>query len=470
MTDAPAPTAPYGAQLREFETGLLGFVASHGLPTAGVFIEVPERLRVFENVGVVLAKIHPDQRPRSIYLSKFIAAAAAGLFDAALNYLWDETISELRRRVSSYELPYFFDNAVSNPAKRNRLRTAEDLDKIDDSELIDGAHKIGLVSDLGLRHLEYVRYMRNWASAAHPNHNQITGLQLISWLETCILEVINLPQSLIVVEIKQLLANIKSNAITETDAREIPVFFTHLKQDQVNSLAAGFFGIYTARDTTSTTRQNIHLLLRSLWGRVDEATRQHFGVRYGRFVANNDQGQKDLARAFLEIVEAGSYIPEDLRAPELYAALEALLTAHRNANNVNTEAPLARELRRLVGDEGRVPAAVSNQYVRALVEVFLTDGNAIPLDAEPIYLELIDRFDAEQAAHAVLSFTDTRIASRLRVEPVEARFRKLLVMMGHKTTAPAVQELIATLLAFPGPLTTVGGDGTVRRLASTLKR
>lgn len=27
--------------------------------------------------------------------------------------------------------------------------------------------------------------MRNWASTAHPNQNELTGLQLIEWLETC---------------------------------------------------------------------------------------------------------------------------------------------------------------------------------------------------------------------------------------------------------------------------------------------
>ena len=33
-----------------------------------------------------------------------LAAVGAGLFDAALNYLWDETIAEFRRRVARYDL------------------------------------------------------------------------------------------------------------------------------------------------------------------------------------------------------------------------------------------------------------------------------------------------------------------------------------------------------------------------------
>ena len=62
--------------------------------------------------------------------------------------------------------------------------------------------------------LDNIKFMRNWASAAHPNQIELTGLQLISWLETCIKEVISLPLSNITIEIRKLLYNIKNNEIT----------------------------------------------------------------------------------------------------------------------------------------------------------------------------------------------------------------------------------------------------------------
>lgn len=144
------------------------------MPTTQVLVQVSERFKVFSNVEGVVDKIDAEQKQRSIYISKFIAASAVGLFDAALNYMWDETIYELRRRVARYDLAYFYDAAVgSSSEKRKKLDTEEDLVRIDDSELIQGSHEIGLISDLGFKHLDYVRYMRNWASAAHPNQNQI---------------------------------------------------------------------------------------------------------------------------------------------------------------------------------------------------------------------------------------------------------------------------------------------------------
>ncbi|WP_228024897.1 hypothetical protein [cf. Phormidesmis sp. LEGE 11477] len=222
----PVPGSDYSAQITQFENGLLEFIAHYGLPTDQVFVSVKERLKVFANVEGVVEKVEADQLQRSIYISKFIAAASAGLFDAALNYMWDETIYELRRRVARYDLDYFYDAAVgSSSTKRKKLKTEEDLDKISDDNLIHGALEIGLISNFGFKHLEYVKYMRNWASAAHPNQNEITGLQLITMLETCINEVITLPLSDVVVGIKQLLDNIKRNRVDVAEAKQISSFF-----------------------------------------------------------------------------------------------------------------------------------------------------------------------------------------------------------------------------------------------------
>ncbi len=87
--------------------------------------------------------------------------------------------------------------------------------------------------------------MRNWASAAHPNQNQITGLQLIAWFETCVKEVIALPETSATAQIKALLSNMKTHALNDAGAQHVSGFFVDLTSDQSNNLMAGFFGIYT---------------------------------------------------------------------------------------------------------------------------------------------------------------------------------------------------------------------------------
>ena len=469
MTEKNIAKQPnYDIQLRDFEGGLINFLEQHDLPSTNIFVGVPERINVFKNIEGVIAQINPKEKEQSLYLSKFIAGVASGLFDAALNYLWDETILQIRKRVVHYDLEYFFDNAVSGE-KRKRLKDEGDLTKIDDYDLIRGAKEIGLISELGFRHLEYINYMRNWASAAHPNQNEITGLQLVSWLETCVKEVISLPISNITIQIKQLLAGVKSTTISEKEAQEISVFFTNLVQEQINNLVSGFFGIYTKPETESQTLQNINKLLPRIWDRVDEDTRNSFGLKYGNFVANNYQHEKKLSREFLQLVDAESYIPDDLRIVEIETAIDNLLSAHRGFNNFYNEPSFARQLQRIVGIPPKVPKTLNKKYVIGLVDVFLTNGHGVTSAADPIYNELLSNFDSHQANIAVLSFNDTAIASKLQLSLCEKKFRELIIIMKSIVTTPAIKDLIEKIDKFKGKLDGLKNDKVIKISLDSLK-
>jgi len=81
--------------LAQFETTVRAELERAGLPSTDVFVALPERAILVQNVPGILAPLGPEVRGRSYYISKMIAAATVGLFDAALNYLWDELINEL---------------------------------------------------------------------------------------------------------------------------------------------------------------------------------------------------------------------------------------------------------------------------------------------------------------------------------------------------------------------------------------
>ena len=101
-------TADISKSVTQYETGLVAFLSFLGLPSKGVLVPTPERNKAFLNLPSVidhLGEIPPDS---SLYISKFVAAVGAGLFDAALNYLWDETIASLRNKAAQFDLDYFF--------------------------------------------------------------------------------------------------------------------------------------------------------------------------------------------------------------------------------------------------------------------------------------------------------------------------------------------------------------------------
>lgn len=452
----------YPAQITEFEKGLVSFLENHNLPSENIFVNVDERLKVFSNVDHVIKQVDSKLTQKSIYLSKFIAASASGLFDASLNYLWDETIIQLRRRVAQFDLEYFYDNTVGGD-RRNNFKDESDLIKLRDNELITGANEIELISDVGFKHLTYINYMRNWVSAAHPNQSDITGLQLISWLETCIKEVITLPIPSGIVQIKKLLSNIRKNPITIDSANEIGVFLTELTLEQSNSLALALFGIYTRIDSDTQVRQNIKLLLPLLWDAIGEDVKTSFGIKYGHFSANHEIEQKKLAKQFLEIVDGQSFIPDDLRIVEIQKAIRNLLNAHRSTNNFYNEPPFAKELKRIVGAPPKLPKGINKSYVLTIVETYLSNGNGIAWDAEPIYKELVDKFDSHQATIALLSFTTDQISSTLQIPLCKQKYKELLQRIRQIITNASTLELLDQILEFKGSFSEMRTDIRIKR-------
>lgn len=456
-------------ELTAYDTKMLEVFEYLGLPTDNILVKVDERRKVFKNIEDVLDLLSSDTLENSIYISKFLSAVSAGLFDAALNYLWDETVCQLRFRVSQYDIQYFYDLAVISD-KRNKLSTEEDLVKIDDSELIQGAKEIGLISDIGYRLLDNIKFMRNWASAAHPNQNELTGLQLIEWLETCIREVISLPLSNLTIQIGKLLSNIKTNILDEAEAQTISNFFCELTSEKANSLCNGFFGIYCRPDTTSETKRNIKLLLPELWNLVDEDIKWNCGIKFSKFQINNDQAEAKLAREFLQIVDAESYLPESVRSTELKIELENLYNAHNaSMNNFYLEPPYAKQVQRLIGSNG-VPTQINAYYTMVIIDAYLTNGNGRCWGAEDIYNELIDNFTQIQFMLAITSFTHDKIASKLQFPLCLSQYKSLLLKAEDSVTAPKLLDFINTIKGYSQPLYRLKEDAKIMQQVEHLKK
>ena len=75
--------------LTEYDEKMLNIYRYLGLPTDNILVEVEERKKVFKNIEDVVSILSPEIVMKSSYISKFLSAVSAGLFDAALNYLWD---------------------------------------------------------------------------------------------------------------------------------------------------------------------------------------------------------------------------------------------------------------------------------------------------------------------------------------------------------------------------------------------
>ncbi|MFJ8755496.1 hypothetical protein [Streptomyces cyaneofuscatus] len=466
----PRPTAETAAQpheialqgLQSFETLILDILAQSGLPTDGILVGLEERHALMESTSFALRRLPVDKRGQASYISKMIIAGSVGLFDAALNYLWDETVLELRKRVVNFDLQYFYEVAEKNDNKRKELKGEEDLPKLDDQKLLSGCREIGLISDIGFQELDLIRYMRNWASAAHPNQAELDGLQLANWLGTCVKHAITLPYDKITAQVKKLLVKVKEKRLDDSTIKDITTFFVNLPPVQADPLASGFFGRYTTLTTGPETLDNIRRLWPELWQQVSEETRYNFGFRLGRFRANGDQEQADLARQLIDLAEGATYLPSEERAWEIDGALDELIDAHNAWSNFYTEPPIARRLQELVGQHGDVPEGLNRKYVFGIIEAFLTNGNGIAVNADPVYRDLITRFNPQQASLALRAFTDATIASKLQQKLPQEQWGELLGLVENKLTGRSDRELFEAVRNFAGKPYLLGKDSDIK--------
>lgn len=437
-----------------------------GLPTDHVFVPVNQRVIVVRNLEDALGRLSEKKLSQSLYISKFVAAVCAGLFDAALNYLWDETITQLRSTVIQFDLEYFFDLVCKDPKKK--YSKADELVKISDSNLIEGCKNMGLISDIGYRLLENINYMRNWASAAHPNQSEITGFQLIDWLDTCIREVISLPLSDLTISTKKLFENVRTKSLNSKEAKTISSFFNDLTPEMADHICNGLYGIYCRKTSSSDSRKNIKMLLPDLWNKIDSESKASYGIRYGRAEGQGDSDKAALAREFLQIVDGESYIPESIKVVELSDELENLHDAHVSFNNFYNEAGPARQIRRLINNDG-APKEVLRKYSITIAEVYFTNGYGECWEAKGIYEELIDMFTDENYGYVITSFLEDHISSKFTHTLCETKYLELLERGLNVVVKPQIKDLILKIISSGKKPKQLSSDPAILKLARELR-
>ncbi|AXY61012.1 hypothetical protein [Acinetobacter sp. WCHAc010052] len=433
MTNQVTTTTNVISVVDGLSSALNGYLSELGLPTENVLVSIPERSRIINNFPDVINHIETTKRNNSLYLSKFIAACGAGLFDAALNFIWDETVVNLRSKVIRFDLEYFYDSVVTDSNRRAKLKDESDLVKIEEWELIRGCHVTGILSDIGYKHLDYIRDMRNWASAAHPNQNQLTGFQLVAWLETCINEVIAKEPEPAAVEVKRVLTSIRNNILSPTDAEPIKVGFEYLPIDLVSSLLRTLFGMYTTEKTAINIRTNIQLVAQKCWSLAPDDAKYECGLKYSNFAANGEVARKDLAKNFLSIVSGLSYLPSDTLALEISEKIQNLYSAHHGLSNFYNEPPHAKTLSAYVSDTGVIPDSVRHAYVKTVVMAKIGNGYGISNMAETYYDQMINKFGEPELKEFVKLVLNKDFSNRLSLTSCPKNFKILVKQLAGKT-------------------------------------
>lgn len=132
---------------------------------------------VINELPELLGNMREDIRDEKIV--KLCLASGVGLFDAAVNYIWDQTVIELRKKIIRFGL-----DVVSEILEKKYEE--KDVNELQDSTLLDVCLTLQIINDEGYYYLSQCRDMRNNCSAAHPSIGKIDKYELVNYINRCI--------------------------------------------------------------------------------------------------------------------------------------------------------------------------------------------------------------------------------------------------------------------------------------------
>lgn len=455
IVDAGKLISPIG----ELNSQLEGYLSNTGLPVLDVVAPIAERKKVISQLAETLQILPDSDRPNAHYLSRFTIAIAAGLFDGALNYLWDETVRALRRQVVAFDIQYFYSVAEKVSSRYKSLSRPDDIDQVNEHDLLEVCRRVGLINDVNYQRLEHVNYMRNHASAAHPNDSEIDGNEMLGWLSVCLRYAITAKPDHSLISIKQLLQNIRTVVIPSGDFGVIGSDLAKQPQERIDDFLWTLFGIYTDEKSSQNARDNIEGISPAVWGVATEGRKYEIGARFGVLRKNGEVAKKDACQKFLEVVGGLQYKDEDSLSGELIEKLENLHRAHFGTNNFYNEYPHAKALSDSLPPTGKIPRAVRAIWVKIISICYVGNGHGyregVDEQALPFYEGFVNKFTEAETVEFIRLFGDPEFSSSLRPSKPDSRVRKIAEILRAKHTNVHLQGALNLIISAP-PLTLYG--------------
>lgn len=339
-----------------------------GLPSENIIASVDERENIMKMLPQLMNSIPESQKRDATYLSRFVAGAAIGLFDASLNYVWNEVVISLRQKIIYFGIDTFFDNAVADKV-RDQYKNEDDLPGIKDKTMLETLRKLEWISDVVYLKLCHILDMRNQIGASHPNSYDINSFELLGWLKTCVTEVINDKPSSSAVHIKEIVEQIKKSTsplddiTVESIGKEVEKFSSVMS----STLLRALFGIFIVESTSVEARGNVLKLSKEIWKYCKDDIKYDIGEKKLFFRNNLQKNKEDLTYKFLEYCDGLPYLSLTERSLEISSLCDDLQAAHNGWDNYYYEPPIARKIMEYIS----LPSDIPDDRERKLIKTFL---------------------------------------------------------------------------------------------------
>ena len=459
------------------ETGILftdttkfeGYLARLGLPTENVIAPLAERQIIENNLPAFIESLPTDVKRNARYLSKFVAGASIGLFDASLNYVWNEVVLNLREKVVMYGLDMFFDAAVGG-GRREFYSTEEDLFGLKDNTLINACRKLELISDIVYIKLNHILTMRNDIGASHPNTYSINAFELIGWLQTCVQDILNDNPSASAIQIKSFIENIKksTDVLDEATINNMENPLNELSLQNTDNLLNSIFGIYTADSTGNVVRKNIALFAPYIWEKSSDNVKYKLGVTIDGYKNNLYNEKHALGGEFFTFCDGNRYQSLDYRIISLDGHADDLLEARYAWDNFYNEPLHMQKILSFLKTENDIPVERIHKLIKTILICRIGKGIPYNSGVSPAGKPLYDQFFGMLGDHNIINTLKAMYSNEVRVlldnKHCQKHMIDVLNLLKANTRSERIQEILDFLMAHESILHKIHNDKRYKEL------
>lgn len=338
-----------------------------------------------------IMRIPPELRDELI--ARMCVATSVGLFDGAINYIWNAVILALRHKVRNFGLSLVAQT-------QGRKFEENDLNSIMDSELLELCYKLQLLSEDGYFFLNQCRDIRNNFSSAHPSIARIDDRELITFISRCCKYGITEDYSLQGVNVPDFLSAIKGRKLEE---EELNILIDKLKETfpaQRQLLVPTLMGIYCDPDSTESTRINALKICVSIKDIIDEKTKSAMIEQYNKYFIKGETDKCSASEILFEKLQMLNLLSSPKQHSIFKNACKALLNAHLEYNNFYNEPPFAERLKELT-ESMKTPETVQQEYVYSVLMGFVGNPYGVSIAAVPYYEEMIKDFSPREISYFI---------------------------------------------------------------------
>ena len=385
-----------------------------------------------------LREIPPQLRGELI--ARMCVAVGTGLFDGAINYIWNATILHLRQRMRDFGLP------VVSQILQKRFEES-DMTDLQDSQVIDLCLKLNLITEPGFFFLDQCRETRNSFSAAHPVMGQINNREFIIFLNRCVRYALSDETSLVGVDFSEFISTIKGGRFTDNqlDTWVGRLDATHDPQRQL--LFGTLHGIYCDPASLEHARLNSIDLCVIYQPKFSAAIRSGLIDQHSEYVSKGDTQRHGASQQFFEKLGLLALLNESERHSIISASVRRLWNVHLGMNNFYNEPPFAERLMTL-SEQEPIPETIQEQFVQTVIGCYIGNGYGVSNAAVQFYEAMIRAFSPKEIA--ILVSTEqgkSTVAHRIRTNVLcRERLMGALKLIDRSSVSSSVRTKYYQLL------------------------